>query len=368
MKDLKAFTARRLKLALVAMPLLIAVAYYAVFAVDRYVSESTVGLKQAGSDSAIVPGAALLLAGLNPPAREETLYLRQYIHSLGLLNALEAELHLRDHFESQKLDLPLRLWSGASQETFLDYYRSRVEVSMDELSSTLTVRVQGLSPAYAQRVNTTILAHSERFVNELSHKLAREQLAFAETELARAGERLQQSRADVLAFQTKHKLLDPTVQAQASGALVAEMQASITRSEAELRRLLTFLNDDTYQVKALRNQIESTRAQLELERRRATGNTRQSDRLGALAIEFQGLQMKAEIALDAYKIALTTVENSRIEATRKLKSLVVIEPPTLPETPEYPRALYNLLTLLVITLLVYGVVRLVLATVREHQD
>ncbi len=368
MIELKALTPKRLKIVLIALPLALASIYLALFAADRYVSESTIALQHTSNDASSVPGAALLLAGLNTPSREETLYVRQYMRSLGLLQALDAKLGLRKHYEAQKLDLLTRLWGDTSQEGFLDYYRKRVEVSMDDLSSTLTLRVQGFDPAFAQQLNRAVLEESERFVNEMSHRLAREKLGFAEGELARAAERLQQAKVDVLAFQDKNKLLDPTVQAEASGRVTAELQASITKSEADLRSLRTFLNEDSYQVKALRTQIEATRAQLEIERARATGSGKQSDRLGALTIEFQGMKLKADFALDAYKLALAAVENARIDATRKLKSLVVIEPATLPETAEYPRRLYSLATLLVGCLLLYGVVRLVIATIREHQD
>ncbi len=368
MIELKALTPKRLKIVLIALPLALASIYLTLFAADRYVSESTIALQHTSNDASSVPGAALLLAGLNTPSREETLYVRQYMRSLGLLQALDAKLGLRKHYEAQKLDLLTRLWGDTSQEGFLDYYRKRVEVSMDDLSSTLTLRVQGFDPAFAQQLNRAVLEESERFVNEMSHRLAREKLGFAEGELARAAERLQQAKVDVLAFQDKNKLLDPTVQAEASGRVTAELQASITKSEADLRSLRTFLNEDSYQVKALRTQIEATRAQLEIERARATGSGKQSDRLGALTIEFQGMKLKADFALDAYKLALAAVENARIDATRKLKSLVVIEPATLPETAEYPRRLYSLATLLVGCLLLYGVVRLVIATIREHQD
>lgn len=368
MNDLKPFTPNRLRTVLVVLPVLIALVYYTFVAADRFVSVSTVAVKQAGNTSAAIPGAAMLLAGLNSSSREDALYLQQYVHSLGLLQRLDSELELREHYEAERTDLLARLWSGASQESFLEYYRSRVEVVLDELSSTLTVRVQGFTPEYAHRVNEFILHESEAFVNELSHSLARDQLEFAETELARSGKRVQAAKSEVLAFQAKNKLLDPTVQARASGALTAEMQASIAKAEAELRGLQTFLNDDAYQIRALRSQIDAMRAQIEQERRRTTGTGKQSDRLNALTLEFQGLEMQAEFALDAYKLALAAVENARVEATRKLKSLVVIEPPTLPESAEYPRRIYNLLTILVGTLLVYGVVRLVIATIREHQD
>ena len=78
--------------------------------------------------------------------------------------------------------------------------------------------------------------------------------------------------------------------------------------------------------------------------------------------------MQADVALDAYKLALSAVEASRISATRKLQNLVVIEPPSMPDNAEYPRRWYSLLTLLVGSLLILAVVRLVLATIQEHQD
>jgi capsular polysaccharide transport system permease protein len=375
MISLQALTPGRLKLAVIALPLALATVYFTVFATDRYVSESVVALQQSGNEAAAqVPGAALLLAGITPPSREDTLYLRQYIGSLGLLLQLEPQLGLRKHYEGGGIDFIARLWRGASQEDFLDYWRNRVEVTMDELSSTLTVRVQGFDAKYAREVNRAVLAASEQFVNELSHKLAREKLDFAEGELKRAAQKLQVARGELLTYQARNKLLDPMVQAQASGAIVAELQGSITRAEAELRALRSFLNDDAAQVRTLRTQIDAMRAQLEAERGRAIGqgngqnSGRRGEKLNELAAEFQGLQMQAEFALDAYKLSLAAVENARIDTTRKLKSLSVIEPPTLPETAEYPRRLYNLATVLVAAFLLYSVARLVIATIREHQD
>lgn len=362
-----ALTPPRLKLLLIALPLLLTAIYYLAFAADRYVSESVLTVRQANQDQSQIPGSALLLAGVTPPSREETLYLQQYIHSLDLLKRLDTQFDLRTHYESESLDPFYRLWHGTSQEHFLDYYRSRVEVHFNDLASLLTVRVQGFEPTFAQKLNTAILEDSERFVNAFSQRMAREQMSFAETEMKGASDRLQQAKAEVLAFQTKHKLLDPLAQAQASGTLTAELQATLARQEAELRAARTYLNDDSYQIRALRSQAEATRAQLDVERLRATSG-RNGERLNALAAQFQDLVLQAGFAEDTYKLALASVENARIDASRKLRSLVVIEPPSLPETAIYPRRIYNLVTLLVVSLLLYGIARLVIATIREHLD
>ena len=92
MKALVRISSSLLLLALVGLPLLLYSLYLGTVAADRFVSESIITVRQAGSEpGGGVPGAAMLLAGITPPAHEDTLFLKQFVHSLGLL------LKLRDH-------------------------------------------------------------------------------------------------------------------------------------------------------------------------------------------------------------------------------------------------------------------------------
>lgn len=355
-------------LVLIGMPMLLATLYYACFAADRYVSESVIAVRQAqkepGDASA---GAALLLAGASPPSREDTLYVQTYVHSLDLLGRLDRQLGLRAHFESERMDPVYRLYRHTSQEWLRDYFRDRVDVQFNDASSLLTLRVEAFDPAYAQRLNETILHESERFVNAYSQRIAQEQMRFAESELERSARKLQVAQAGLLAFQSTHRLLDPTSQAQAADALTAQLQASLARQEAELKNALSYMNEDAYAVKALRNQVQALRAQIVAEESRATGG-RGAGRLNALAADFHSLTTQARFAEDAYKLALAAVENARIDATRKQKSLIVIEPPSRPQSAAYPRRLYNLVTLLVACSLLYAIGRMTAAAIREHMD
>jgi len=352
---------------IIGVPMLLAVLYYAFLAADRYVSEAKVTVRQAGdAASADVSSIALMMAGVNTGSREETLYLRDYIHSLDMLKHLDAKFNLRQAYESEKLDPIFRLYSGTSQEWFLWYYRNRVEVVFDDLTSLLTVRVQGFEPEFARRVNAEILAQSERFVNEISHRLAREQMAFAETEMLKARERYQTAKNRLIVFQNQHKMLDPLAQAQATATLSAELESEIAHKEAELKTLTGYLQENTPQVALKRNQIAALKAQLDTERGKVASQN--GSRLNTLASEFQNLALDAGFAEDTYKAALTAMETTRIEASRKLKSLVVLETPARAETALYPQRLYNLVTLLVILVLVYGIARLVIATIQDHRD
>jgi len=90
MIDFESFKTRRLAIFVIGLPMLIAILYYSVFAMDRYVSIAQVAVRQAGThDAPQLPGLAVMLGGINPTSREETLYLREFITSNDMLNVLE---------------------------------------------------------------------------------------------------------------------------------------------------------------------------------------------------------------------------------------------------------------------------------------
>lgn len=362
-------SARSLAVLFIGLPMLLAVLYYTVLAHNRYVSTTVITVKRAGHDTANVNGLSMLLPGAAALSQEDIRLLRDYLHSLSLMKRIDARLHLRAHFESAQSDLFFRLWPGTSQEWMLEYWRSRVEITLDDLSGLLTLRTQGFEPAYAQKVNEALLQEAEAFINDISRRIADEQLGFAQRELKHAESQMSATQHDLVEFQTRHRMLDPTVDAHASGLRTSELRAQQARLEAELSTKQSFLNDDAPDIVTLKAQLSSIRQQVEKESRGATSGTAGSgDALNRLLVQFNDLKTRAGLAEGAYKSALAGVEATRIEASRKVKSVVVIEPPTQPEIAEYPRKLYDLLTMLVACLMLYGTVHLAIATIQEHRD
>jgi capsular polysaccharide transport system permease protein len=284
-----------------------------------------------------------------------------------MLRALDEKFGLRAHYGAPALDFVFRLSPRATQEDMLRYYRRRVEVVLDGQSGLMTLRTQGFTAEFAEQLNREIITASERFINESSHRLAREQMEFAEQQLAIAREAVDEARSQVFKFQTRYGVLDPTAQALANTGLTAELRAALSRQEAELKVALGYLNEDSHQVQALRTQIAGLREQLDAESRRAITNPRGKS-LNVLAGEYQELLARLQFAQDAYKIALTGLETARIESTRKIKSLVLVESPARPESAEQPRRGYTLVVLLLGLTIVYGIIRLVVATIEDHRE
>lgn len=350
-------------------PMVLALVYFTLVAAERYVSTTVISVRDMSGSSTGASGAlsGLLGGGGAPTSYTDNFYLQRYVHSSELMNKLDQRLKLRAHFSRSQPDFLYRLAPDASQEAFLDYMTARIDMLHDDTSGMITLKVQGFEPAYAQQLGLALIDESEKFINAYSHRIAQEKMTFADGEVQRAMAALASAKGDLLAFQTRYKLLDPTSQAVASSSLAASLQATLSKQEADLKAALAYMSEDSLQVKGLRAQADATRAQLEVERTRSTaavGNVQ----LPAQAIQYQSLLTAAGYAEENYKAALVAREQARLDVTRKLKTVVVVEPPTLPDAPYHPRRLYGLLTVMAVSIMLFAIVQLVIATIQEHQD
>ncbi|MEN3030186.1 hypothetical protein [Chromobacterium amazonense] len=360
--------ARQHKLAwlLVALPLMLTSLYFVTLAQDRYVSESRVIVKRGSDDKAGSLDLGFLLGGNASTLREDAMLLQQYILSPDMLARLDKALNLKQAFaEPAGWDWFYRLPNDATREEFLSYYRARVDVQFDEKTALLVIRSQGFSPAFSQKLNQAILAESERFINELSHKISREDMAFAQKEVDYAYQELNQAKERLLGYQNRHGLIDPHAQAQATGQLVAELEGKQAQLEAELRNLQSYLQADSPQVISARNALDALKTQISREKSKLVSPD--DDKLNRKTAQFQELRAYVEFRTDLYKLALTALEKSKVASAHKLKSLAVISSPQLPEEAEYPRKLYALGSLLLVCSLLYGTVRLTLSIIEDHK-
>ncbi|MEO0296055.1 MAG: capsular biosynthesis protein [candidate division WOR-3 bacterium] len=348
----------------VIIPIFVLAVYYLFIASDKFVSESKITIKQTGQQPASFNIGFLFLG--SPSAREDAIFLKEYILSYDMLDYLERKLGLRNLYQSKKIDFFQRLPSDATHEEFLKYYRKNiVKVIFDDVSSILTIKVFAFSPEDAKRINEAILEQCERYINAVSHKIAREQMNFIEQELSYANRKMQIAKNNLIKFQNTYKVMDPTQEAQAKAALISQLEAQLANQEAQLKTLLTYLTEDSFQIQALKNQIKALKDQIEKEKAKMVGVG--DTKLNRLALEYLNLKLDADFVTDVYKATLSAFETTRVEASRKLKNLVIIASPNLPEEPLYPRKAYNLTLATVLLLLFYGILKIVIGVIKEHR-
>lgn len=339
--------------------------YYAFIAAPRYVSSSYISVRSAGDNQgSSLNGLSALISPGTVNSNEDLIFLKTYITSLDMLKILDEKIGIRKLYESQKLDIFFRLYEDDSQESFLKFYQARVKV-IDE-TGMLKLEVEGFSPEQSYTIATAILEESEKFVNEISHKSAREQLQFAETELVKYRDDYQKSRDKLIAFQNEHGVFDPLQEAENRASFTAQMEAEIASKEAKLLAMRSYINDDAPQLVTLRAEIKALKEQLEKEKNKVVSSSTK-DQLNNLASDFQKLTIEAGFAEKAYTTALSSFETTRIEAIRKIKHLVIVQNPSYPQSETYPRKTYNIISIFVILSLAFGVLRLIKTIIEEHK-
>ena len=353
----------------ILVPLAIIALYLFLIAQDRFVSESVVVVKQVGEVSTPATGGLSLLLGGSNTSVEDSKYLKQYIESYDMLQRLDQTLHFRKEFRGNGFDWFFQLHPDASREDLLKYYNQRVTVDLDETTSLLTVRTEGFSPAFALQFNNAILQESDRFVNAISQQVAKEQLKFSESQYQDSMSRLAKSREAVLSYQNNNQMLDPQVNAEAVSKVMNSLRASLADLQTQERTLLSYLNPDTPQVVALRSQIKAVEQQINDEQSKLTAETgNDGSKLNRKALQFEALKADVQFNTDLYQVSLSALEKSKLDAVRKLKSLIKISSPQLAEDALYPRRVYILFSFLLIFTLIYGFIRLAISIVRDHQD
>lgn len=350
---------------MVLFPFGLLLLYIGLIASDRYVSESRILVKSSGGSADVTSIAASILSGGNASSREDNLLLKDYILSLDMLTYLDGTIGLKKAYQ-QEGDFLSRLWPWASQEDFYKHYLKRIEIFHDDLTGVLVIRTQGYQPDFAQRMNAAIMHQSEKFINDSSHKIAEEQTRFITSELSRARDELMQAKQKVLGFQNRTKVLDPVEAAKAMAVFVLQLEAEIARQEAELKHLRSFMAENTAQVATLKDKLQALKQQLAEEKQKLAGD--QGNKLNTMSSQYLLLQFQAEFALDKYKATLAAYEKNRIDASRKVKNLMVISSPHQQNEATYPRRGYILLTALVGLLIMFGITRLVIATIEDHKD
>ncbi|WP_444908811.1 hypothetical protein [Microbulbifer sp. TRSA005] len=352
----------------VGLPLLLVSAYYLFLVSDRYVSSTQLIVKDNGSSQGMSSSLGFLLPGAGADNQDAFLVVN-YIQSLDMAVYLDKTLQLSNYYRSDRYDIFSRLTSDATQEDYLKYYREHTAVGYDESTGIITIEMQAFEPEFARTLVETVTQKSEDFVNAISNQLADKQVAFVRSELELAQNKLRASKQEILDFQNRNKVVSPEELTKGISGIIQGLEAKLAEQRAKLTAAKTYLNPDSSQVVSMQAEINALEGQIAAEKERLVGvsDAQGEQRLNSLNAHFQNLELNLQFATDAYAASLKALETARMEASGRLKHLMVVSQPSLAEKAEYPRKLYNLASLAIILLLIYGIVKMLVSSIRDHR-
>lgn len=358
---------KRYPLAAVVIPWLLYAFYLIIWAAPQYESQSQLIVKSTDGGSSFDPSSLLMSTVTGSGSSNDSLIIESFILSTDMLEFLDKEIGLSEHYSSDLGDVFSRLSKHHTKEDLLNYYQSHVSVTIDSTSSVIAIHARAYSSDYAHLINKTIVKRAEVFINSIGNNLAKSKLAFAQGEHDVVESKLQQAKLKLLDFQSKYNVLDPTAEGAAFQQIAFSLEATLAQKQAELKTLLSMMSEQASEVQNVRREINALQAQIASQKTRISEDGAKASDISVsqLMAQYSNLQVEVQLAIQAYSSSLMTLENARVEAYQQIKHLVTIESPTFPEENAYPEVIYNLTLLGVILLMGFGIVRIVIATIRE---
>jgi capsular polysaccharide transport system permease protein len=160
-------------------------------------------------------------------------------------------------------------------------------------------------------------------------------------------------------------VIDPERQSTIPLQQIGRLQDELVETRSQIATLER-LAPDNPQLPPLRQRARLLQGEIGAVNARVAGSG--SRTLADKAASFQRLSLEKEFADKMLASALSTLEQARNEAQRKQLYLERIVQPSLPDAPMEPRRLRGVVVTALISLVVWGILALLLAGVREHHD
>ncbi|AEV39803.1 lipopolysaccharide biosynthesis protein (plasmid) [Pseudovibrio sp. FO-BEG1] len=363
---------------MVLLPSLLGATYFLIIASDRY--SSTIGFSVRGMDGTSAGGDFLgALTGLASVGTTTTdsFILMDYLEGREVVERLNVDLSVSDHFSKDSVDFIYRLDQEISIEELVSYWQGMISTSFDNTSSIIEVEVQAFSPDMAENIANKILSYGAELVNTLSQNARKDAVRFAEEEVRRAELRLKIIRMRMKDFRSTESSIDPTKNAEVQIELIAGLEKQLLDTRSRLATLVGTIDESSPTIRQLRKQEEVLIQQILSKRDEISGNsptqiqdtTAGSDRLSslsALLANYEELVVEQEFAQQAYTAALAGLERSRAEADRQQRYLAVFNPPSKPQDAIYPRRIINSFILFLGLLAIWALGTVITYSIRDH--
>lgn len=354
----------------VILPTLSASIYFGGIASDQYISESSFVVRSPSGSSSGMGGLGVLFQGLGGMSRaqDDNYTVQEYMRSRTALDALIAEKMPVRSFYEQKGDVFSRFngfgWEN-SHEAFYQYYRQKVGISFDAVSGIATLRVRAFDPKEANQINQALLQKGETLINQLNQRARSDTIAFAQENVKQAEEQVKQIADKLMTYRIQHGIFDLKEQSSAQLSLVSKLQDELIVIQTQLDQVRA-ITPDNPQISGLETREKSLRAEIKKQSDLIAGRNNAS--MASRAAEYQRLMLENELAEKQMAAAMTSLESAKAEADRQQLYLEVVAMPNVPDMAQEPKRLYNTLATFVIGLMLYGVLSLLLASVREHKN
>ncbi|AYQ87401.1 MAG: hypothetical protein V4793_06175 [Paraburkholderia tropica] len=356
----------RLFLLTVALPTTLAVLYYGLIASDVYVSESRFVVRSPQKQSQTNLVGALLQGTGFSRAQDDTYPVIDYIESRDALRELNVGNYVADAY-SEHGDAISRFhrWPDGSFESLWKYYGKRiVDIEFDSTSAIAKLQIRAYTAEDAEKINERLLEMSERLINRMNRRAVSDTVTFAQGEVDVAAAKAKDAAAALAAYRRTYTVFDPDRQSALQLQQVTALQTQMLAAQTQLVQLQS-ISPKNPQIPVLQTNIANLEKQITAATSGVAGG---KNSLADKAAVYARMQLDSQFADKQLASAMAALENARADAQRKQLYLERLVEPNTPDVAIEPKRLKSILEVFALGIIAWGILELLLAGVREHND
>lgn len=353
-------------IATVILPTVLSVLYFGLIASDVYISESRFVVRSPDKPAISGLGAVLSAGGISTSG-DKSYAVVDYVKSRDGLRDANRDGTVAKAYGSNAVSAFDRfggLLRGKTFEHLYEYYTGKVSIEFDAGTQVTKLTVSAFSPKDAQLINQRLIQQSEQLVNRLNTRAQSDTVKLAGQEVEEAKRRAQAAAVALARFRDDRRLLDPEKEAAVRLQMVSKLQDELIISRTQLAQMRQFAPQNP-QIPALQTKIATLSAEIAEQTGKIAGAP---GSLSGESVRYQSLRIDAEVADKQLAAALAGLQEARNDARRKQAYVERVAGPNLPDYPLEPHRWKAILATLIMGIIAWGVLRTLIAGVREHHD
>lgn len=332
-----------------------------------YISESHFVVRS--PDRPAVTGVGLLLRTTGFSNADDKIYAtKDYLVSRDALRAVNRKNVFRNAYSRPSISLFDRFdglsFGGDTTERLYKYYRNKVQVDYDSITSITTLTVRAFDPDDAKRFNEQLLGMAEESVNQMSERGRRDLVEVAQRELDEARQRAQNAAVALAEYRNEQGVLDPEKQATVQMQMISKLQDELIATRTQLVQLRALASSSPL-IPSLTTREQFIAHEIDDQLGQVAGGRKS---LAATAVQYQRLMLDSQMAEKQVASALSSLGEARSEARRKKAYVERIVQPNRPDYALEPHRSKGIFTTFVLGLIAWGILSMLLAGILEHKD
>lgn len=363
MRILKGIKCDLLFTLIVVIPGILATIYYLLVASPVYVSESRIVIKTVSDSSSSGFLSFLRTVGISDLSQTGSSIVVEFCKSRDTMKLLDNQYKIKEYF-SRNGDIISRFNSlgfDNSDESFYKFYVKRIVSSwIDSSTGVVVIQTRAFDGETAYKLNKEILEQAENFVNLLNKRASLSTLQYYENKIKESRKKIEDTSRKLVSLFKKEGTVSPEAQIYGQVQLITELQKRLMEKKLELARIKS-LAPDNPALKVIEEDVKKIEREIEIRFNELVLKLgKNSVTIELIKAELQTLQNELNAHIQGYIYA-------QLQASMKHYFLETIQTPTVPDKAVEPRRIRNLLTVYILSFVLWGILSLLLAGIKEHK-